>query len=149
MKLKLIALTCLALLTGCASGPSNYQLYADTQAKIAQAHAVADTARYNAPLEIAKHGDSAAKVAAVLSIQMGQGGGAARPQQMIAAPEDWDTKLLKWAGVVVPAAMQGLAIKKDEIVALITNKIKARTAFLRCCFTTKHKIKYRINGASK
>ena len=95
---------------GCASGPSNYALYADTQAKIAQANAVADTARYNALLEIAKNGDSAAKVAAVLSIQMGQGGGAARPQQMIAAPEDWDTKLLKWAGVVVPAAMQGLAI---------------------------------------
>ena len=110
MKLKLIAFTCLALLTGCASGPSNYQLYADTQAKIAQANAVADTARYNALLEIAKNGDSAAKVAAVLSIQMGQGGGAARPQQIISAPEDWDTKLLKWAGVVVPAAMQGLAI---------------------------------------
>ena len=107
---KLAILMSFIFLAGCASGPSNYALYADTQAKIAQANAVADTARYNALLEIAKNGDSAAKVAAVLSIQMGQGGGATRPQQMIAAPEDWDTKLLKWAGVVVPAAMQGLAI---------------------------------------
>lgn len=109
MKIKSLILSCILFLTGCASGPSNYQLYADTQAKIAQANAVSDTARYNALLEIAKTGDSAAKVAAVLSIQMGQGSGA-RPQQQIAAPEDWDTKLLKWAGVVVPAAMQGLAI---------------------------------------
>lgn len=112
MKLLSITLACLVL-TGCASrGPSNYQLYAETQAKIAQANAVAETARYNALADIAKNGDSAAKVAAVLSIQLANNGGSSgqRNQQTIAAPEDWDQKLLRWAGVIVPAAMQGLAI---------------------------------------
>ena len=113
MKYTLIGFTlmiCL-ILGGCASsGPSNYALYADTQAKIAQANAVAETARYNALLEIAKNGDSAAKVAAVLSIQMNQSGGGARQQQNITAPEEWDQKLLKWAGVLLPTVTQGLAI---------------------------------------
>lgn len=112
MKYTLIGFTlmiCL-ILGGCASsGPSNYALYADTQAKIAQANAVAETARYNALLEIAKNGDSAAKVAAVLSIQMSQSGGA-RQQQNVTAPEEWDQKLLKWAGVLLPTVTQGLAI---------------------------------------
>lgn len=100
------------ILGGCASsGPSNYALYAETQAKIAQAHAVAETARFNALSEIAKTGDSAAKVAAVLSIQLsGNSGGNQRNQQVLAAPEDWDQKLLKWAGVILPTVTQGLAI---------------------------------------
>jgi len=97
------------LLTSCASGPSNYALYADTQNKIAQASAIAEAARYTALAEIAKSGDPATRVAAVLSIQMGQGSNT-RAQPQIAAPEDWDTKLLRWAGVLVPAAVQGLAI---------------------------------------
>lgn len=114
MKYTLIGFTlmiCL-ILGGCASsGPSNYALYAETQAKIAQAHAVAETARFNALSEIAKTGDSAAKVAAVLSIQLsGNSGGNQRNQQVIAAPEDWDQKLLKWAGVILPTVTQGLAI---------------------------------------
>ncbi len=127
MKIKLILLACLAFLTGCASGPSNYQLYADTQAKIAQAHAVSDTARYNALLEIAKNGDSAAKVAAVLSIQMGQGGGS-RPQQQVAPPEDWDTKLLRWAGLVLPTATQLYGIHSQRQVAITQSNNATATA---------------------
>ena len=72
MKLLIITII-LALLTGCASGPSNYALYAETQAKIAQANAIAETAKYNALAEIAKTGDSAARVAAVISMQMNSG----------------------------------------------------------------------------
>lgn len=115
------------VLAGCASGPSNYQLYADTQAKIAQANAVSDTARYNALLEIAKNGDSAAKVAAVLSIQMNQMGGT-RPQQQIAPPEDWDTKLLKWAGILVPTMTQLYGIHSNKQIAVTQSNNAAATA---------------------
>lgn len=82
----LVALLTVLLLTGCASGPSNYAVYAETQAKIAQAHAVAETAKYNALVEIAKNGDSAAKVAAVLSIQINSSTNTNRPQQQLAPP---------------------------------------------------------------
>ena len=100
-----------ALLVSCASGPSSYQLYAETQAKIAQANAVAETARFNALAEIAKSGDNSAKVAAVLSIQMGQGfGGQPRPVQTMVAPEDAGDKLLRWAGVLIPGITQGLGV---------------------------------------
>ena len=81
----LVALLTVLVLTGWASGPSNYAVYAETQAKIAQAHAVAETAKYNALVEIAKNGDSAAKVAAVLSIQINNTN-TNRQQQQLAPP---------------------------------------------------------------
>lgn len=100
------------LIVGCASGPSNYQLYAETQAKIAQANAVAETARFNALAEIAKSGDNAAKVAAVLSIQLGQNSNNSqpRPGQTMAAPEDTGDRLLRWAGIIIPGVTQGLGV---------------------------------------
>lgn len=128
MRKIVLAVGIAAMLTGCASGPSSYQLYADTQAKIAQANAISDTARYNALLEIAKNGDSAAKVAAVLSIQMGQGSGAARPQQQVAPPEDWDTKLLKWAGVLLPSITQIYGINSQRQIAVTQSNNAAATA---------------------
>lgn len=127
MKTVSLTICSVLILAGCASGPSNYQLYADTQAKIAQANAVSDTARYNALLEIAKNGDSAAKVAAVLSIQMGQGGGG-RPQQQVAPPEDWDTKLLRWAGLILPTATQLYGIHSQRQVAITQSNNAAATA---------------------
>lgn len=127
MKTVSLTICSVLILAGCASGPSNYQLYADTQAKIAQANAVSDTARYNALLEIAKNGDSAAKVAAVLSIQMGQGGGS-RPQQQVAPPEDWDTKLLRWAGLILPTATQLYGIHSQRQVAITQSNNAAATA---------------------
>jgi len=127
MKTVSLTICSVLILAGCASGPSNYQLYADTQAKIAQANAVSDTARYNALLEIAKNGDSAAKVAAVLSIQMGQGG-SSRPQQQVAPPEDWDTKLLRWAGLILPTATQLYGIHSQRQVAITQSNNAAATA---------------------
>ena len=114
-----LAMLSVAMLSGCASGPSTYQLYAETQKAIAQAHAVSETARYNALLEIAKNGDSAAKVAAVLSIQMsgGSSGGQQRPTQQIAPPEDTSDKLLKWAGVLLPSVTQSLGIAANIYAA--------------------------------
>lgn len=109
---------------GCAAN-TDYKMYAETQAKIAQANAVAQTAKYNALAEIAKSGDSAAKVAAVLSIQMGNmsGGGQPVQQQNIAAPEDLNSKLLRWAGVLLPTVTQGLGIAAQLHAANVQKQI--------------------------
>jgi hypothetical protein len=110
-------------LTGCATN-TDYKMYAETQQKIAQAHAVAQTARYNALAEIAKSGDSAAKVAAVLSIQMGNmNGSSQQPQQNIAAPEDLNQKMLRWAGVLLPTVTQGLGIAAQLHAANVQKQI--------------------------
>jgi len=118
MRYAILGLLTMSLLVGCAtSGPSQYQLYSETQKAIAQAHAVAETARYNALLEIAKNGDSAAKVAAVLSLQMGSGGGAARQSPMITPPESTSDTMLRWAGVLLPTVTQSLGIAANVYAA--------------------------------
>lgn len=121
----IIAISIVALLaSGCATN-TDYKMYAETQQKIAQAHAVAQTARYNALAEIAKSGDSAAKVAAVLSIQMGNmsGGSNQQTQQNIAAPEDLNQKMLRWAGVLLPTVTQGLGIAAQLHAANVQKQI--------------------------
>lgn len=116
---KTLLVTILASLSlvGCASGPSGYQLYAETQAKIAQANAVAETARYNALSEIAKTGDSAAKVAAVLSIQMNNGTSQRNNIQMM-PPESFGDKALKWTSVLLPNFVQFYTINRNSSVAM-------------------------------
>ena len=64
--MKLLALAvCSVALTGCAT--AEYQAYADAH----KAQAAAQTARYQALADIARQGDTTAKVAAVMSLQMG------------------------------------------------------------------------------
>jgi hypothetical protein len=110
-------------IAGCATN-TDYKMYAETQQKIAQANAVAQTARYNALAEIAKSGDSAAKVAAVLSIQMGNMNGSGQPpQQNIAAPEDLNQKMLRWAGVLLPTVTQGLGIAAQIHAANVQKQV--------------------------
>lgn len=121
----IIAISITALfIAGCAAN-TDYKMYAETQAKIAQARAVAETAKYNALAEIAKSGDSAAKVAAVLSIQMGNmGGSSSQPNQTsMAAPEDLNQKLLRWAGVILPTVTQGLGIAAQLHAANVQKQI--------------------------
>ena len=117
MKLLIITIT-LALLTGCASGPSNYALYAETQAKIAQANAIAETAKYNALAEIAKTGDSAARVAAVISMQMNSGNSQQRQPQHVAAPESFADTALKWTSVLLPSFTQLYNVQRTTAVAM-------------------------------
>ena len=124
---KLTSIISFALLAGCASGPSNYQLYAETQAKIAQANAVAETARFNALAEIAKNGDSAAKVAAVLSIQMGSGS-QPRQQQQVAAPETLADTALKWTSVLLPSFTQFYTVQRNTAVAMRQSDNQAAVA---------------------
>lgn len=88
----LLTLTLAAALAGCAS--PDYAQYA----KSAEASSVA---RSQALAEIAKSGDSSAKVAAVMALALGQGSGA---QNTIQAPQA--SQALQWASILVPGLTQ-------------------------------------------
>lgn len=112
----IIAISIAALLAaGCAN--TDYKMYSETQQKIAQAYAVAETARYNALAEIAKNGDSAAKVAAVLSLQMGNGGNQRREQQ-VAPPTTLGDTALKWTSVLLPSFTQFYTVQRNTAVSM-------------------------------
>jgi len=116
MKKTLMAVTgSLVLLSGCAS--NDYKLYAETQQRIAQSEAQKETARYQALAEIAKQGDTAAKVAAVMSIQF-NGGGGNSPKQQVAAPVSSSETALRWAGVLLPTFGQFYTISQHSKVAI-------------------------------
>ena len=97
--MKSIALIAAVALTGCAT--QDYKLYADSQIAVAQAKASADIARYQALSKIAETGDATAKVAAVLSLQMG-GGVPQQQQQQINAPRSFGDHAFQWASLLVP-----------------------------------------------
>ena len=103
-------------LMGCASGPSNYQLYAETQKAIAQAQAQAEIARYLALSEIAKGDDPTAKVAAVISLQMGAP--TRSNAQQIAPPKSPAETLVNWASILVPSAVQLYGIQQSTQLGL-------------------------------
>lgn len=114
LKLAPIALA-IALLSGCAS--DNYRMYTETQKTIANANAMAEAARYQALAEIAKQGDTAAKVAAVMSLNQGATGGV-RPQQQINPPEHWGDTALRWASLVLPITTQFYTVNRNSAVAM-------------------------------
>jgi hypothetical protein len=103
-------------LTGCAT-VSDYNMYAQTQQLIASKQAEADIARSNALKEIAAQGDSAAKVAAVMSLQFGT---VSQPKGtgQVAAPTSFGDTMLKWASVLMPSLTQFYAIGKSTDVAI-------------------------------
>jgi hypothetical protein len=113
-------------LTGCAT-VSDYNMYAQTQQLIASKQAEADIARSNALKEIAAQGDSAAKVAAVMSLQFGT---VSQPRGtgQVAAPTSFGDTMLKWAGVLVPGLTQVYAIGKSTDVAIThsNNSVKSQ-----------------------
>jgi hypothetical protein len=66
--MKLLSITLFTLvLTGCATG-DDYRQYAEAQKLVANARALTEAARIQAITEIAKTGDAAAKMAAVMSL---------------------------------------------------------------------------------
>ena len=103
MKLLAIAV-CSVALTGCATG-QQYQAYADAHT----AQAAAQTARFQALADIAKQGDTTAKVAAVMSLQMGS------PQQntQINAPKSWADYAMQWTGLLLPTIGQVYTVNKQ------------------------------------
>ncbi len=126
MKVKLLALVGALALTGCAT--NDYALYAETQQKIAQANAMAETARYAALAEIAKQGDSAAKVAAVMSLNMGSGGTGPRVQQQVNAPISIGDRALQWTSVLLPSLTNLYGINANRQVAITQSNNQAAVA---------------------
>jgi hypothetical protein len=107
--MKLIATMIAVLsLTGCAT--AEYAAYAD----IHKAQAASQTARYQALADIAKQGDTAAKVAAVMSLQMG----AVQGQSQVAAPKSFGDHLLQWTSVLLPTATQIYSVSKQAQVGI-------------------------------
>ena len=103
--MKLIAIILCALaLTGCAT--KEYQAYAEVH----KAHAQAQAARFQALADIARQGDTTAKVAAVMSLQMGGGG---QQSQQVAAPKSWADHALQWTGLLLPTIGQVYTINKQ------------------------------------
>lgn len=115
-KLKLAVLAIALSLAGCAS--NDYKLYADTQMKIAQANRDAEIARYQALAKIAETGDSASKVAAVISLNMAGGGGAGPRQVPVNPPQSLGDKALQWTSVLLPSLTQFYSINANRQVAI-------------------------------
>jgi hypothetical protein len=104
-------------LTGCATGPSDYQRYAQAQENIALARAEAETAKYKALESIALKGDSGAGIAAAMGIVMGGGNAAPRDIQML-QPRSTADRLLPWASLLVPSLTQFYSISKNAEIAI-------------------------------
>ena len=114
--MKLVAATLCALsLTGCAS--TEYAAYVEAH----KAQAASNTARYQALADIAKQGDTAAKVAAVMSLQMGAG----PAQTNIAAPVSTGDRILQWTATLLPSITQIYSVGKQASVG-ITQSNNAR-----------------------
>lgn len=106
--MKLIApLIAVLALSGCAH---EYEAYAAAH----KAQAAAQTARYQALADIAKQGDTTAKVAAVMSLQMG----GQQQGTQINAPKSWADYALQWTGLLLPTFGQVYTINKQTSLGL-------------------------------
>jgi len=106
--MRLIAILCALSLTGCAT--AEYQAYADAH----KAQAAAQTARYQALADIARQGDTTAKVAAVMSLQMGGG----QQNTQINAPKSWADHALQWTGLLLPTIGQVYTVNKQTSLGM-------------------------------
>jgi hypothetical protein len=86
-KIVTISVISILALTGCAT--DDYKRYSETQAAIASARSNAEVARYQALAEVARSGDSTAKVAAIMSLQMGSTQATSQQPQMAAPRPRW------------------------------------------------------------
>ena len=107
MKLLAIAV-CALFLTGCAT--AEYQAYADAH----KAQAAAQAARYQALADIAKQGDTTAKVAAVMSLQMG----GSQQNAQINAPKSWADYAMQWTGLLLPTVGQIYTVNKQTSLGM-------------------------------
>jgi len=95
-------------LTGCAT--AEYAAYAEAH----KAQAAAQAARFQALADIAKQGDTTAKVAAVMSLQMGGG----QQNTQIAAPKSWADHALQWTGLLLPTVGQIYTVNKQTSLGM-------------------------------
>jgi hypothetical protein len=127
-KIKLLAILAASVaLAGCGT-TEQYKMYADTQKSIAQANAMAETARYAALAEIAKTGDSGARVAAVMSINFGSQGGNGPRVQQVAPPKTFGETALQWTSVLLPSLTNIYGITANRQVAVTQSNNQAAVA---------------------
>lgn len=107
------------ILSGCATGPSDYERYAQAQESIALARAEAETAKYKALETIALKGDAGASAVAAMGIAMGNGAGSREPQMV--QPRSTADKLLPWASLLVPSLTQFYSIQKNAEISIINS----------------------------
>lgn len=122
--MRLLITMAAVILAGCAS--SEYKMYAEAQSQIAAHKAAADQARYAALAQIAAQGDSAAKVAAVMSLNFNSQPQA--PQTAIAPPKSTGETLLTWAQLILPTATQFYSIGRQSQVAVTQSNNSAQVA---------------------
>jgi hypothetical protein len=122
-----IALTIAVMTVGCATN-KDYQLYAETQQKIAQAQAMTETARYAALAEIAKTADPGARVAAVMSINFGAQGSNSPRVTQVAAPRTFGDTALQWTSVLLPSLTNIYGITANRQVAITQSNNAAAVA---------------------
>lgn len=106
------------VLTGCATGTSDYERYAQAQEAIAIARSAAETAKYEALKTIALKGDSGASVAAAMGIALGNTGGTTNREPQMLQPRSTADKLLPWASLLVPSLTQFYSIQQNTDVQL-------------------------------
>ena len=107
--MKTLVIIAALTLTGCATG-QQYQAYAEAH----KAQASAQSARYQALADIAKQGDTTAKVAAVMSLQMG----GQQQQSQIAAPKTAGDHLIQWTSILLPSLTNIYGINKQASVGI-------------------------------
>ena len=105
--MRLIAIPLALALTGCAT--NEYAAYAEAQ----KARAQADAARYAALAKIAEMGDTTAKVAAVISLNV-QG----NSQPQMAMPRSWADYALSFTGALLPVVGQMYAVNKQTSLGI-------------------------------
>ena len=122
-----IALTVAVMTVGCATN-KDYQLYAETQQKIAHAQAMSDTARYAALAEIAKTADPGARVAAVMSINFGSQSGNSPRVQQVNPPKTFGDTALQWTSILLPSLTNIYGITANRQVAVTQSNNAASVA---------------------
>jgi len=128
MKLRITMIAAaMVLLTGCATN-KDYQLYAETQQKIAQAQAMTETARYAALAEIAKTADPGARVAAVMSINFGSQGSNSPRVNQVAAPKSFGETALQWTSVLLPSLTNIYGVTANRQIAVTQSNNAAAVA---------------------
>jgi hypothetical protein len=125
-KTTLFTLTLVATLAGCATN-NDYKLYADTQRAIAQAQRDTEVARYQALGRIAESGDSTARVAAVMSLNMGSGNNGQRAP-VVNAPKSLGETALQWTSVLLPSLTNIYGITANRQVAVTQSNNAAAVA---------------------
>jgi hypothetical protein len=122
MKKVLLPILAALALTGCAT--KDYELYADSHAKIEIAKANADAERYKAMGAIAQSGDASAKVAAVVALALGQSG--TKAETPMTAPQN--NQALQWASILVPSVTQLYGISANMRTAIAQSDNASKVA---------------------